>query len=90
MVTTSSRPNWIVEPSQTLDARVMLGQGAHPMPQVMQGLVDLGPDEVFLLVTPFVPAPLVAMAEGKGYAAWTDTDADGVVMTYFVRRQGQN
>jgi len=80
------RPDWMKEPARTLDARAMIDGGGHPLPQVMEGLAALADGEVFVLVTPFVPSPLVGVAEGKGYAAWTDASRDGEVRTYFTRR----
>ncbi len=45
----------------------------------------LGDAEVYELVTPFVPAPLVDVARGKGYSAFSVAEGDGVVRTYFRR-----
>lgn len=80
------RPAWVRDPVAVLDARDLIEGGGHPLPMVMEGLKALGPGEVFLLVTPFVPSPLVGVANQKGYDAWTDASREGEVRTYFVRR----
>ncbi len=80
------RPSWAKEPARTLDARAMIEAGGHPLPQVMQGLAALPPGGVFLLVTPFVPSPLVGQAQAKGFEAWTDASDETAVQTWFTRR----
>lgn len=79
------KPDWVKEPVQTLDARPMLAAGEHPLSKVMAGLATLGAGEVYLLVTPFPPAPLVDVAKGQGYAAWTDPSDPAAVKTYFTK-----
>ena len=84
----AARPGWATEAAVTrrLDARAAIEAGEHPMPAVMRDLAQLGPGEVYELVTPFVPAPLVEMAAEKGYVAHSETGPDGVVRTWFARR----
>ncbi|MBM4396231.1 MAG: DUF1858 domain-containing protein [Deltaproteobacteria bacterium] len=80
------RPDWVrVPPDRTFDAREVIEAGGHPLEEVMRALRDLGPAQVFELVTPFVPAPLIDVAKGKGFRAWSAPAVDGVFRTYFVR-----
>ena len=79
------RPEWVREPVQTLDARAMIASGDHPFSRVMGGLDALNPGEVYLLVTPFVPAPLVNAAKEKGFAAWSDSSEAEEVKTWFTK-----
>ena len=85
----TERPSWAVEGSvtRTLDARAAIEAGEHPMPQVMADLATLGHAQVYELVTPFVPAPLLDLARGKGFASYSVTEAPGLVRSYF-RREG--
>ena len=57
------------------------------MPQVMADLATLGHAQVYELVTPFVPAPLLDLARGKGFASYSVTEAPGLVRSYF-RKEG--
>jgi hypothetical protein len=84
------RPAWAVERevTRTHDARAAIEAGGHPMTRVMADLVALGEGEVYVLVTPFVPAPLVDLARGKGFAAFSVTEGEALVRTYF-RRNGE-
>ena len=83
------RPAWAVEGAvaRTLDARAAIEAGEHPMPQVMADLAKLGDSQVYELVTPFVPAPLLDLARGKGFASYSVTEAPGLVRSYF-RKEG--
>lgn len=84
-----ARPPWAVEGAvaRTHDARPTLAAGEHPMARVMADLAALPDGEVYALVTPFVPAPLVDLARGKGFAAYSAAEGDDLVRTYF-RREG--
>jgi hypothetical protein len=83
----AERPAWAVERevARTHDARAAIETGEHPMPRVMADLVALGEGEVYALVTPFVPAPLVDLARGKGFEAFSVTEGEALVRTYFRR-----
>jgi hypothetical protein len=85
----TERPAWAVEGAvtRTLDARAAIEAGEHPMPEVMAALARLGAGQVYLLVTPFVPAPLLDLARGKGFASYSVTEAPGLVRSYF-RKEG--
>jgi hypothetical protein len=80
------RPPWAVEARVTRrhDARATIAGGGHPLEAVMGDLAALGPGEVYALVTPFVPAPLLDRAQAKGFLAHAEDDASGAVTTYFT------
>jgi hypothetical protein len=79
------RPPWAVAAAvtRTHDARAAIEAGQHPLPQVMADLAAMAGDEVYELVTPFVPAPLIDLAREKGFASFTAVEAEGLVRTYF-------
>lgn len=83
------RPGWAVEAAatHTRDARAAIEAGEHPMPAVMADLAGLPADGVYQLVTPFVPAPLVDLASGKGFASHSVVESDTLVRTFFRRRE---
>lgn len=81
----AERPAWAA-PSAVVrrhDARAAIEAGQHPMPQVMADLGTLRAGEVYELVTPFVPAPLVDIARDRGYSSFSAVEDDGAVRTYF-------
>jgi len=71
--------------AKTLDARPLLEAGQHPVNIVMEELSQLGPDQMFELITPFLPSPLIDMAKSSGFIAWTEEEMPGVFKTYFGR-----
>ncbi len=83
------RPAWATERdvARTHDARAEIEAGEHPMPRVMSDLAALADGEVYALVTPFVPAPLVDLARERGFLAFSVAEGDALVRTYF-RRSG--
>ena len=83
----AERPAWASERAVTAahDARAAIEAGEHPMARVMTDLARLGAGDVYALVTPFVPAPLVDLARGKGFQAYSVAEGDAVVRTYFRR-----
>jgi hypothetical protein len=84
---TAEQPQWAEARHVTRlhDARAAIEAGEHPMARVMADLAALGEGEVYALVTPFVPAPLVDLARGKGFLAFSASEGEAVVRTYFRR-----
>jgi len=56
------------------DARAEIEAGAHPLPQVMAAVAALEPGQAHILVTPFVPAPLLDKVRAQGLQVWTEPD----------------
>jgi hypothetical protein len=83
----TERPGWAVEDAatRTHDARAAIEAGEHPMPRVMADLAALAEAEVYLLITPFVPAPLVDLARSKGFVSHSVRESDALVRTFFRR-----
>ena len=81
------RPAWAVADSavRTHDARPAIAAGEHPMARVMADLAALRGAEVYALVTPFVPAPLVDLAREKGFEAHSAVEEGELVRTFFRR-----
>jgi len=81
-------PRWVkaAEPAKTLDAREMLERGEHPVEIVLSDLRKMGSEseKVYVLIAPFLPAPLIDRARKLGYDAWWE-EAPGMVKTYFAR-----
>ena len=50
---------------RSLDARPIIDSGGHPVEQVMRELKNLTSSQIYELVTPFIPAPLIDLAKGK-------------------------
>jgi hypothetical protein len=83
----AERPTWAEArtATRTHDARAAIEAGEHPLPRVMSDLAALGEADVYQLVTPFVPAPLVDLAHDKGFASHSVLEREGLVRTFFRR-----
>jgi hypothetical protein len=79
------KPLWVSKGRvvKELDARPMLAQGTHPKQIVMDNVSALHSGEVFVLLTPFVPGPLIELARAQGFETWTRQGGSGKVETYF-------
>ena len=85
---TMSSPAWLT-PSHiriTLDARPLLAQGIHPLAQVQQQCAELNSGEIFEIITPFPPAPMIEKMSAEGYQTHSElNETDGMFHTYFAK-----
>ncbi len=78
-------PEWVSghHVIETLDARPMLAKGEHPMDLVIAKISELRTGEIYGLITPFKPVPLIETAQKKGIQTWTQKKSDQEFFTYF-------
>lgn len=69
---------------QSLDARPMLERGEQPINQVFSESKNLKDGEIYELITPFLPAPLIDTAKEKGYLIWSKNAGEKVFKTYLT------
>jgi hypothetical protein len=83
----AAAPSWTHDARIALryDARADLEAGVHPAQRVLQELQQLGPGDAYELVTPFVPSPLIDLARGKGFEAWSVKEGADCTRTLFHR-----
>ena len=81
------KPLWVSAGTvvKELDARPLLAQGVHPKDLVITEVNALESNQIFVLLTPFVPGPLIEIARSQGFQTWTKQGAAGKVETYFGR-----
>jgi uncharacterized protein (DUF2249 family) len=84
----SRKPSWLIEEKivKRLDARPVIEQGGHPLGEVLTGVGELNPGEIYELVTPFLPAPLIERVVAQGFDNWTDKQADDHFINYFLKK----
>jgi hypothetical protein len=70
---------------RTLDVRPLIAAGGNPFEPITAALGALGADESLLLLTPFLPSPLIERVRGEGFAARPERRADGAWQTRFFR-----
>jgi hypothetical protein len=84
---TTKRPDWFSETRVVaeLDAKAMLTAGEQPVNQVPADLNALGQGDIYKLVAPFMPAPLVDKASSLGISHWVTHKDDQESVIYFCR-----
>lgn len=75
-------PNKVVA---SLDVREMIERGEHPISIVLEAVEKLNSNEIFELVTSFVPAPLIEIIQNRGFPVFIKKEQDGVIKTYFFK-----
>lgn len=83
----SEKPAWVdgVDVVKKRDLRPEIEAGEHPLPLVMAAVRELGVGQGLLLVTPFVPAPMIDRITGDGFLAWTLQTGPQEFHTIFAR-----
>ena len=78
-------PSWFdkTKVKISLDARPLLAQGIHPLEQVMKEASGLGKGEIFEIVTPFPPTPMIEKMAAAGYDTYSVAEDSGLFRTWF-------
>jgi hypothetical protein len=80
-------PVWAARrPLARHDAREDVARGVHPLPDVLAELETLPDGEVFELLTPMLPAPLLGLLERKGFEAHVAGVREGLARTVIRRK----
>lgn len=81
------KPSWFdaASVSETLDAREMLQAGQHPLAEAIKRTSEMKPGQIFELITPFTPMPLIEKITDKGFSAYVKTVTDTEIHTFFYK-----
>ncbi len=66
-----------------LDARPMLAAGEHPLERVIKETGTLTPGDVYEIITPFIPSPMIDRITAMGFDAFVRQEGPSEVRTYF-------
>jgi uncharacterized protein (DUF2249 family) len=74
----TSKPGWFDESRVVRyhDIREMLHAGEHPVNQIISDLKDLKSGEIYVVIAPFLPAPLIDKAQSLNFKHWVDKQSD--------------
>lgn len=72
--------------TETFDATPIIDSGGSPMADILTMAKKLGPNQYFVFITPFVPAPIIGMLREQGYEVVSVKNAQSGIANY-VRRQ---
>ena len=81
------QPDWFSEDkvTNTYDTREMLAGGGHPVAKVLEDLANFEAGDIYELVTPFLPAPLLDKVKAQGFECWTKKENDNLFRNYFCK-----
>jgi len=82
-----AKPAWVTSGlvAKSFDARPVIESGGHPLNQVLEDLKTLQTNQVYELITPFLPAPLIDVVRGKGFQVWSKQGEASLIKTYISR-----
>ena len=82
-----NQPVWLTgnKVKISLDARSLLAQGLHPFEQVQQECAAMKQDEIFEIITPFSPVPMIDKMSAAGFETHSESGEDGMVHTFFKK-----
>ena len=80
-------PTWLdrAKISITLDARPLLASGEHPLERVLSETAALKPGEIYEILTPFPPMPMIQKLNEAGFESYSEQEESGLFHTYFAR-----
>lgn len=83
-----STPEWVKNENIkiSLDARPLLAQGIHPLEQVQKESAALNQGELFEIITPFLPSPMIEKMTALGFDAYTEAQEDSMFHTFFLKK----
>jgi uncharacterized protein (DUF2249 family) len=67
----------------TLDARPILASGEHPLQRVMEECATLQPGDIYEVITPFPPMPMIEKMTAMGFENYVELNNNGLYNTYF-------
>jgi uncharacterized protein len=81
------KPTWLDKANIkiTLDARPLLASGEHPLERVIRETATLDPGEIYEIITPFPPMPMIEKLEAMGFGCHSESDDSGLFHTYFLK-----
>jgi hypothetical protein len=85
--TTIAKPDWFdaSKVKQSFDASPVINSGGSPMADILKIAQSLRPGEILELRTPFVPAPIIDLLQGKGFKTFSMGKDSNEVLTYILQ-----
>ncbi|MGK9369109.1 DUF1858 domain-containing protein [Melioribacter sp. Ez-97] len=82
------KPGWVDKGKIVIeyDASLDIENGLHPAAKVTKEITNLKEGEIYLLITPFLPAPLIKIVEEKGYKTYSEKLNENTWNTYIGKQ----
>jgi len=81
----TDKPEWFNEDKvvKEFDVREILAAGEHPVNQVISEVAELNDGEIYKVVAPFLPAPMIDKVTALGFKHWVVNESDNLFIIYF-------
>jgi uncharacterized protein (DUF2249 family) len=81
------KPTWLDKAiiKITLDARPILASGEHPLERVIQEAGSLNSGEIYEIITPFPPVPMIEKLTALGFESFSEQDESALYHTFFIK-----
>ena len=82
------KPPWLDKANinTTLDARPILASGEHPIERVLREAGSLNSGEIYEVITPFPPMPMIEKLKALGFENYSETDDAGLFHNFFLKQ----
>jgi len=86
-----AKPDWFDEAriSKHFDATQIINAGENPMKEIFSQLDLTQHGGIFLLISPFVPAPIIELLSNKGFQHYCEKKEQDVFHTYIITKDAQ-
>ena len=83
----TGKPDWFSEEKivKELDVREMLAAGEHPVNLVISEVSNMNPSEIYKVIAPFLPAPMIDKITSLGFRHWVQNIDDDMFEIYFFK-----
>ena len=83
----TEKPVWVKNENVvvTYDATLDIENGAHPISKVTKDIMQLNNNEIYLLITPFLPEPLIDLIKGKGFEVYSEKEDENYINTFIKK-----
>lgn len=85
----TKQPDWfeLSEVKRSIDIREMLNAGEQPVNQVISELNHLLQNEIYKVIAPFIPAPLIDKSLSLEIDHWLNKESEELYIVYFKRKK---
>lgn len=80
-------PEWFDDENifLTFNASNIIERGESPMKDILERANLITENKIMLLITPFIPVPILELLESKGYKTWSKNCKENEVYTYIKK-----
>ena len=68
---------------QRFDVRTLLQRGVEPLPQILERVGKLKPDQGLIILAPFLPSPLIEKLRSEGFDSKVERGSGSDWLVYF-------